>query len=272
MTNADFWSSINKIIEDGFTIEGLQTMDYYAELFDTRRLVYKRFSPSEQYGCSKGGTTHVIASLLAAAKAGSNSGIEAGIDDFKTQIKRAKDQEQIIESWARAAGVWIEHIDKSLPNAFGKEIAEGGEALVYDHGATLIKSIGLEYFLEPILALDRISLHNAYFPQTAMSVLGFGRTTEGDFKVIVEQTFIVGGHLTDEEIAAYAQKLGFKLINPDNWTFATDEVYLSDMHDENVICTPEGQIFVIDCDIRINTPALCSGGNRLLTTAVSFNL
>jgi hypothetical protein len=37
----------------------------------------------------------------------------------------------------------------------GEEIAEGGEAKVYDHGTTLIKSIGLDYFVQPILALDR---------------------------------------------------------------------------------------------------------------------
>lgn len=33
-------------------------------------------------------------------------------------------------------------------------IAEGEEAKVYDHGATLVKSIGLDYFIQPIFALD----------------------------------------------------------------------------------------------------------------------
>ena len=51
-------------------------------------------------------------------------------------------------------------------------IAEGGEAKVYDHGVTLVKTIGLDYFVQPILALDRISLHNAYFPETRLVVLG----------------------------------------------------------------------------------------------------
>ena len=103
----------------------------------------------------------------------------------------------------------------------GEQIAEGGEAKVYDHGATLVKSIGLDYFIQPILALDRISLHNAYFPETTLTVLGFGRTTDGEFKIIVEQPFIEGTHVSDEEIADYMRKMGFELRNPRNWTYAT---------------------------------------------------
>jgi hypothetical protein len=155
-----------------------------------------------------------------------------------------------------------------LPRVLGEQIAEGGEAIVYDHGATLVKSIGLDYFIQPILALDRISLHNTYFPETALKVLGFGRTADGDFKIVAEQPFIEGTHMSDEEIALFAEHIGFKLINPRNWTFATSEIYLSDLHDENVIRSKEGNIFVVDCDIRINTPNLRCGGVRSLTTEV----
>lgn len=153
----------------------------------------------------------------------------------------------------------------------GNQIAEGGEAVVYDHGATLIKSIGLDYFIQPILALDRITLHNAYFPETTMTVLGFGRTNDGEFKIIVEQPFIEGTHVSDEEIADYMQKMGFELRSERNWTYATPDIYLSDMHDENVIRSSAGTIFVVDCDIRINTPELKQGGIRELSTDVTIS-
>ena len=48
------------------------------------------------------------------------------------------------------------------------------------------------------------------------------------------------------------------------------EIYLSDLHDENVIKSVNGNVFVIDCDIRINTPELKLGGIRQLTTEVEF--
>ena len=105
-----------------------------------------------------------------------------------------------------------------------------------------------------------------------MVVLGFGRTTDGFFQIIVQQPFIHGSYLSDEEIMAFVESLGFKLINPDNWTYATPDIYLSDMHDENIMKSPQGNIFVIDCDIRINTPDLGCGGVRTLSHDVVIGL
>ena len=44
------------------------------------------------------------------------------------------------------------------------------------------------------------------------------------------------------------------------------------MHDENVIRSSAGTIFVVDCDIRINTPELRQGGRRELTTDVDISI
>ena len=269
MNSKEFWNSINAIIADGFTPEGLQKLDYYAELFINGRLVYKRFSPFEQHGCAAGGATHVIASLLAGADVAANSGIQEGLD-FKGECQRGKAQESIIECWARKINCWYDNVDESLPKQFGEQIAEGGEAHVFQHGFNLMKSIGLDYYIQPILALDRISLHNSFFPETKLSVIGFGRFRKGDFQIIVEQPHIQGRKLSDSEIASFASKMGFELRNPCNWTYVTPEIYLSDLHDENVIISKEGNIFVVDCDIRINTPELHQGGERILSTEVEM--
>lgn len=269
MNNSDFWASIQAIIDTGFTPEGLIKLDRYAEQFISGQLVYKRFSPLEQHGCATGGVSHVIASLISGAKIGTSQNA-ANTRSFQDDFQCATEQEACIERWARAVGLWMESVDESLRNTFGDEIAEGGEAKVYDHGSTLIKSIGLDYFILPILALDRISLHNAYFPETALTVIGFGRTSSGSFKIIVEQPFVSGFRMTDEEISLFMSNMGFSLRNARNWTYATPEIYLSDMHDENVIKSATGTVFVIDCDIRINTPSLRQGGIRKLSTEVVF--
>ena len=65
--------------------------------------------------------------------------------------------------------------------------------------------------------------------------------------------------------------LGFELKNPRNWTYATPDIYLSDMHDENVIRSKKSDtLFVVDCDIRINTPELRQGGTRTISTEVRY--
>ena len=269
MTNSEFWNSIQSIISSGFTAEGCLKLEEYAEEFIAGRILYKRFTPTEQLGCIAGGAINVIASILTGAEVGTDC-LTAPVGSFKREQQCGAAQEAVIENWARKVDCWVEDTDASFPKMFGEHIAEGGEALVYDNGPTIIKVIGLDYFIQPILALDRVSLHNAYFGQTRLNVLGFGRSQAGDFKIIVEQPFIQGNKMTDSEISEYVRSLGYKLINPRNWTFANPQVYLSDMHDENVIKSFKGNVFVIDCDIRINTPELRAGGSRTLINEVAI--
>ena len=269
MSNSEFWTSIDTIIAQGFNTSGLKLLEEYAELFISGRLVYQRFSPLEQHGCAAGGSNHVIASLLAGAGIDPSS-LSAPEGSFQRERQCAETQANRIEQWSKAVGCWIDEVDKSLPALLGEQVAEGGEAHVYYKGNTLVKSIGLDYYILPILALDRISLHNAYFPETCLKVLGFGRTSDGAFQIIVEQSHIQGKQMTDAEIQEFAQRIGFQLRNPRNWTYSTPEIYLSDLHDENVIKSANGNVFVIDCDIRLNTPDLKLGGVRELTTEVEF--
>ena len=117
MNSADFWTSVRNIIDDGFTSEGLQQLDYYAELFIRGRLIYKRFSPQEQHGCSKGGAVHVIASLLAGAENCPDSELE-GREEFKRELKYAEKQTRAIEKWARIVNVWYDYVDRFLNNTY----------------------------------------------------------------------------------------------------------------------------------------------------------
>ena len=97
MCNSDFWEHIRAIVSGGFTPEGLAELDEYADKFTCGQLLYKRFSPSEQYGCSKGGHAHVIASLLAGAEAGSDP-VAEGENDFKRQCQPREQREQRVSS------------------------------------------------------------------------------------------------------------------------------------------------------------------------------
>ena len=70
-------------------------------------MVYQRFSPQEQHGCSAGGTTNVIASLLAGAEAGSDSENQAAFGDYQRECQLGARQEAVIEKWAKAVGLWM---------------------------------------------------------------------------------------------------------------------------------------------------------------------
>lgn len=156
MNSADFWNSVRIIIDEGFTTEGLRKLDSYAEQFISGKLIYQRFSPREQYGCSTGGEANVIASLLAGAEDRADSNASQDFKDFQREVQRGKKQEKTIEQWAREAGCWIDNVNNLLSDSLGNQIAEGGEAVVYDHGATIIKKhrVGLFYFAHSCFRQD----------------------------------------------------------------------------------------------------------------------
>ena len=98
MNNADFWASVRSIITAGFTPEGLHKLDSYAEQFISGKLVYQRFSPQEQHGCSAGGATNVIASLLAGAEVGADSQNQGTLSDYQRECQLGAQQEVVISS------------------------------------------------------------------------------------------------------------------------------------------------------------------------------
>lgn len=135
MTNHDFWMSISDIINEGFTSEGLAKLDDYAEQFSTGKILYKRFSPSEHFGCYKGGRKNVIASLLAGAEISPNQ-LSAPEGSFKREKQCGVIQENRIEVRAKKCNLWIQNTNDYFEIALGKQIAQGCEAIVYDNGNT----------------------------------------------------------------------------------------------------------------------------------------
>ena len=94
MESKAFWDDILSVIDDGFLPNGLQKLERYAEQFISGRLVYKRFSPSEQRGCSAGGFTHVVASLLAGTSIRASGEVQEPLI-FKEECERGKKQNYI---------------------------------------------------------------------------------------------------------------------------------------------------------------------------------
>ena len=139
MNNADFWVSVRAIIAEGFTPEGLLKLDSYAEQFISGGLVYQRFSPREQHGCTAGGEANVIASLLAGAENSSDSDVKETLSEFQRERQLGTKQEAVIEQWAKVSGCWIEDVNDALAHSFGEEIAEGGEAVVFDEVLTVVE-------------------------------------------------------------------------------------------------------------------------------------
>ena len=102
--NHDFWNEISSIIGEGFTDQGLAKLEYYAELFINQRIVYKRFSPFEQHGCTTGGITNVVATLLAGTDVAANIGVSKPLS-IKEERQRATTQESLNTPDLKCGGI-----------------------------------------------------------------------------------------------------------------------------------------------------------------------
>lgn len=263
--------TIRSVIESGkWTSESLTVLDNLIKDIENGKVTYKRFPQEASGGMYKGGTANATASILLSSNESSSRNASLSVSERYERDKRQQPiQERIIESWAKAKGIWHDNLD----TIEGKELfAEGGEAKVFanDGDTNVIKILSTEYFITPQFALDRITLHNTLFPEAALKIIGFGRNSKGEFQFLVEQPFIQGTYATQAEIDKFITKAGFTKSTKDKGnTFITDDLYVSDLHDENVIKTPNGNLIVIDADIRLNTPELNRNGKYVINNDIA---
>lgn len=263
--------TIRSVIESGkWTSESLTVLDNLIKDIENGKVTYKRFPQEASGGMYKGGTANATASILLSSNESSSRNASLSVSERYERDKRQQPiQERIVESWAKAKGIWHDNLD----TIEGKELfAEGGEAKVFanDGDTNVIKILSTEYFITPQFALDRITLHNTLFPEAALKITGFGRNSKGEFQFLVEQPFIQGTYATQAEIDKFITKAGFTKSTKDKGnTFITDDLYVSDLHDENVIKTPNGNLIVIDADIRLNTPELNRNGKYVINNDIA---
>lgn len=138
----------------------------------------------------QGGTANATASILLSSNESSSRNVTLSVSERYERDKRQQFiQERVIESWAKAKGIWHDNLDTIK----GKELfTEGGEAKVFanDGDTNVIKILSTEYFITPQFALDRITLHNTLFPEAALKITGFGRNSKGEFQFLVEQPLL----------------------------------------------------------------------------------
>lgn len=225
-------------------------------------------------GLQKGSRLHVAASIIAqrGGCTGSETSLSSDSLGFQSLI-----QELLIESWAKHNDCWFDSTDSFLQNKYGDRIGSGSESVVFMDGADVVKEWRTYKYESIQLALDRITIHNAVFPETSLKVEGFGRTDSGDFSILVRQPFILinGELVSDEEVIEYMQSIGFAEsqgyggYNPSiHSEYVNSDFYIADLHKENIVrfVHPSGSIyfFVIDCVAYLNTPGLGLEGSFTL--------
>lgn len=251
------------IEKDGFSRKTTYLLQLLINLISNGKTILKRTPPETLRGLSKRGRRNVEASLIARTNdcsdrwdsqgVGSSEGLKPHLWD--RTIRRLSD-------WAESRGAWFDGADGVLADLYGERVGFGAEANVYCDGVHVVKSIGIPF--NPVEAMDRIAVTNFLFPETALELIGFGRRADGEFCMVVRQPFIHGGYV--EDACVHVDVLNDFRPDPDGAyaVFCNDRYVLGDLHDRNVLRSPGGNLFVIDCNASLNTPSIGKGGTWVI--------
>ena len=171
-------------------------------------------------------------------------------------------KKELLKKWAIATGNW--HTDIADFTDQREPIGSGTDSDVYlgKDGKSVIKvSKGKPYGKRFRPDVDNVALFNTVFPGGRYTIEGYGEV-DGKFVRFLKQPivdFTSSTPLTEGERVAYMEKLGFKPINKENTAFSNGEIIASDLQKSNIVKDKQGNVRVIDADMKLHTKDV--GGN-----------
>ena len=251
-----------RIWEFGFDSITLSEIDTVAKEINDGRTIFERIPQEQQSGLSAryGFLCQAAIICRGCPRTESETREIYRTDDL---VGDGKIQQTLIEEWARLKGVWFDDPETYL-SGISQVRDDGTESEVFIDvtDEKVRKLISLKHYNIVRLALDRIIIHNAIFHTTPLVVTGFGRN-QGNFVIMVEQPYIRGRGVSEQERLEFMTGLGFEEAGEDygmHLNYKTANIYIGDLNEFNVLKGESG-VQVIDADCRLNVRTLGCGGS-----------
>ena len=260
-------NSLNhRIWEFGFDSITLSEIETVAKEINDGRTIFERIPQAQQSGLSARYGFLCQAAIICRGCPRTESETR---EIYRTGdlVGDGKIQQTLIEKWARLKGVWFDDPEAYLSKM--SQVRDDGtesEVFIDVTSEKVRKLISLKHYNVVRLALDRIIIHNAIFHSTPLVVTGFGRNQAGEFVIMVEQPYVRGVGVTEQERLEFMTKLGFEEAGEDygmHLNYKTSTIYIGDLNEFNVLKGESG-IQVIDADCRLNVRTLGCGGSYVV--------
>jgi hypothetical protein len=173
---------------------------------------------------------------------------EAQRRNSQQNVSRLDAEQRAAEQMAKNQGYWIPMMDifnLGVPGPSGNENdTYVGEKAIYKVN-NLLNSGSI------VALLHKVLMHNAIFPDTAYSFYGFAGFDGRTVQPVIVQPRIANAHpATKIMIDTYMAALGFEKTNEDG-RFKNSRYEVWDLVPRNVLVDDEGDIFVIDAEIKM---------------------
>jgi hypothetical protein len=172
---------------------------------------------------------------------------EAQLGDSQADVSRFETEQRVAEQMAKANGYWIPMMDVF---DLGVPGPSGNENDTYVAEEVIYKVNNLLNCGSITALLQKILMHNQIFPDTAYSFRGFagfdGRTVQ---PVIIQPRIANARPATRVMIDTYMAALGFEKTSQEG-RFRNSQYEIWDLVPRNVLVDEEGDIFVVDAEIK----------------------
>ena len=178
---------------------------------------------------------------VCAGEGGALPSVGAGAEYLKIEAS-------VAETYAKENNLWI-----PLEETFRWRKLSGGnenEVFLSDNNRIYkINNLMNDGGILPLL--ERVLLHNRYFPETCYELVGFTGTEGRSVFPVFRQQYIRRGVEVDiPEIEAYMLKLGFSKTG--DYSYTNGEVTVDDLRPRSVLKDDNGTFYIIDAGLKRN--------------------
>ncbi len=173
---------------------------------------------------------------------------EAQFRDGQTDVSRFETEQRMAEQMAKANGYWIPMMEVF---SLGVPGPSGNENDTYVAENAIYKVNNLLNSGSIIALLHKIIMHNAIFPDTAYTFYGFAGFDGRTVQPVIVQPRVANAHpATQIMIDTYMAALGFEKTSTEG-RYANNTYEVWDLVPRNVLVDAEGDIFVVDAEIKL---------------------
>lgn len=160
--------------------------------------------------------------------------------------ERKEIERRTTEDFAKENGLWIP-MDKIFD--LGVPGPSGNENDTYISGNDIYKVNSLMNSGSIVSLLNKTLLHNKIFPNTKYDFVGFtGFDKRSVFPVLKQRLILDAVPASPQEIKSYMRSLGFKETG--EAMYSNGKIIISDLYPRNVLKSENGNIYVIDDEIK----------------------